>query len=38
VADQTSFWTIAGVLQRSTPIFIVDLIERMSTSPSHRRS
>jgi hypothetical protein len=32
---QISFWTISGVLQRSMSILIIDLIERMSTSPCH---
>ena len=35
---QISLRTISGVLHRSTSIFIVDLIERISTSPSHLRS
>src|SRR5215468_1341947 len=35
---QISLRTISGVLHRSTSIFIVALIERISTSPSHLRS
>ena len=35
---QISLCTISGVLHRRTSICIVDLIERMSTSPSHLRS